>query len=312
MPVHGRIFTPREESEVQTVALRVAGRLLGREEQAAILRERIRSFWVKGENGRRVDIALAGKDYRPAKSDESGHFQGNIRMPPSAAAPQGEPRWLEYSLAGCGEAGRELKGKVGLLEGPGLSVVTDVDALQAPAPPGRLARSERVLFQELAAQPGMAVAYENWAKQGAAFHYLSDLPWQLFPEVSRLLEGLPQGSVELRKLDWEGFGKGSPLQAVDRLLEALSGSRQQLAASLEDLIARYPDRRLVLVGDGGGAAPEVFAAAARRHPDRIRLIAVRAAPDAREKARQSLQGLPEGSWTLFEKPSELARVAGAK
>ena len=288
-------------------------RLLGRQEETAVLRRRIQNFWVKAEEGRRVDVELAGKTHSTAKSDESGHFQGTIKMPltdaplPAASQPP-DPRWLEYRIAGCGESGREFKGKVGLLEGTGLSVVTDIDALRPPSPAGTMARAERVLFQELMAQPGMADAYSHWAGQGAAFHYLSDLPWQLFPDVSRLLDGLPPGSVELRRLEWEGLGKLSTLQAVDRLLEALSGSRQQLAASLEDLMARFPDRGFVLIGDGGGAAPEAFAAAARRHPRQVRLIAVRVAPDTKLKARQALEGLPEGSWTLFEKPSEMPQV----
>lgn len=314
VPVHGWIYTPREESESRGVGLSVAGRLLGKEEETAILRQRIRSFWVKGEEGRRVDVELAGKTYRAAKSDESGHFQGTINMPltaaPLAAAAQSpEPRWLDYRIAGCGESGREFTGKVGLLEGAGLSVVTDLDALQPPAPAGGMARAERVLFREFTAQHGMAEAYAHWARQGAAFHYLSDLPWQLFPEVSRLLDGLPQGSVELRRLDWQGLGKGSTLQTVDRLLESLSSSRRQLGASLEDIMQRFPDRGFVLIGDGGGAAPEAFAAAARRHPRQVRLIALRAAPDTKPRAQQALQGLPEDVWMLFSEPTEMPRAA---
>lgn len=311
VPVHGRIYTPRAESELRSVGLSVAGRLLGKEEETAVLRDRIRSFWVSGEKSRRVDVELSGETYRPAKSDDFGHFQGSVRTAVAPAAPSDptEPRWLEYRIAGCGRSGREFKGKAVLLEGSGLSVVTEIDALRPPSPAGRMARAELVLFQELTAQPGMPEAYERWARQGAAFHYLSDLPWQLFPEVSRLLDGLPPGSVELRRLDWEGTGRVSPLQAVDRLLEALSGSRQQLTASLDDIMKRFPDRGFVLIGDGGGVAPEAFAAVARRHPRQVRLIAVRTAPDTELKARQALGGLPEGSWMLFEEPGQMPRAA---
>lgn len=311
VPVHGWIYSPRAESELRSVGLSVAGRLLGKEEETAVLRDRIRSFWVSGEKARRVDVELAGETHRPGKSDDSGHFQGNVRasVPPAPASDPLEPRWLEYRIAGCGKSGREFKGKAMLLEGSGLSVVTDVDALRPPAPAGRMARAERVLFQEMTAQPGMPEAYDRWARQGAAFHYLSDLPWQLFPEVSRLLDALPPGSVELRRLDWEGIGKTSPLQVIDRLLEALSGSRQQLTASLDELMGRFPDRGFVLIGDGGGAAPEAFAAAARKHPRQVRLVAVRTSPDTEFKARQALQGLPEGSWMLFSEPAQMPHAA---
>jgi len=308
VPVHGWIFAPREESELRGVGLSMAGRLLGKEEETAILRQRLRSFWVKGQESRPVDIELAGKTYHPARSDASGHFQGTISMPSAAAPPAAdaqELQWLDYRIAGCGGSKREFKGKVGLLEGAGLSVVTDIDALRPPAPAGGRGRAEGVLFHELTVQPGMAGALSKWAQQGAAFHYLSDLPWQLYPEVSRLLDGMPPGSVELRSLQWEGLGKGSALQTVDRLLESLSSSRQQLAGSLEDLMKRFPARGFVLIGDGGGGAPEAFAAAARRHPQQVRLIALRVDPDNEVQARQALQGLPDGSWTVFKEPSEL-------
>ncbi len=77
---------------------------------------------------------------------------------------------------------------------------------------------------------------------------------------------------------------------------------------IEGILRTYPGHRFVLVGDGGEDDPEIFAAVARSHGDRIVHIFIRdtaagGADDARY--RQVFGGMAESRWTLFQEGDDL-------
>ena len=74
------------------------------------------------------------------------------------------------------------------------------------------------LFRPYQPVDGMSRLYQAWRRKGVDFHYLSGMPRELFPSVSRFMSenGFPKGSVELRP--WSVDGK-SILDKLDQLVK---------------------------------------------------------------------------------------------
>jgi phosphatidate phosphatase APP1 len=159
-------------------------------------------------------------------------------------------------------------------------------------------------FQEV---PGMAEAYQAWARQGAVFFYLSASPWQLYPELSSFMRqsGFPFGSFRLRHF-----------RIKDRsVVRFLRSSKNYKTDTIVNLLKRFPKRRFVLVGDSGEKDPEVYGEIARAHQDRILHIFIRKVPSSdlsAERLAAAFEGIPRDCWTLFDDPAVLARLPVGK
>jgi phosphatidate phosphatase APP1 len=114
----------------------------------------------------------------------------------------------------------------------------------------------------------MAEVYQNWAAQGASFHYASSSPWQLYHPLRSFLDagGFPSGSVHLRwfRIRDEMFKRWRLLRKKSSKIGVING-----------IIKRLPKRRFVLVGDSGERDPEIYAKLARKYPNRVHSILIR-------------------------------------
>ena len=146
--------------------------------------------------------------------------------------------------------------------------------------------------------PGMPEVFRGWGDAGTAFHYVSASPWQLAPCLGGFLAaaGLPAGSMHLKVFRLKD---STPL----RRLPSRKRSKRRV---IEQILADFPGRRFLLVGDSGERDPEVYAAVARRRPAQvagiaIRLVETRAAPwKVRERLAALSRKLPAGEITVFE------------
>ena len=95
--------------------------------------------------------------------------------------------------------------------------------------------------------------------------YLSTSPWNLHEVLLEFiaLRGFPFGPLLLT--DW-GPGRGNLFRI---------GAREHKLGLIGRILAEHPELALLLVGDTGQLDPEIYAAAAREHPGRIRAIYVR-------------------------------------
>jgi phosphatidate phosphatase APP1 len=78
--------------------------------------------------------------------------------------------------------------------------------------------------------------------------------------------------------------------------------------SIESLFTDFPRRKFVLVGDTGEKDPEVYGETARRHPDRVRLIALRNITDetaSNPRLTAALKDVPGVRVILFRDAGEL-------
>jgi len=95
--------------------------------------------------------------------------------------------------------------------------------------------------------------------------YVSTSPWNLHEMLLEFvaLRGFPLGPLLLT--DW-----GPSRSGLFRI-----GAQEHKAGLVERMLEEHPQLGLVLVGDSGQHDPEIYAALARAHPDRIRAVYIR-------------------------------------
>ena len=94
-----------------------------------------------------------------------------------ALAPDG---WLRYRADTSDGDERQLGGAVQLLPPRGVSVVSDVDdTIKISQVADHRELLNNTFLRPMEAVPGMPALYRRWAKDGAAFHYVTASPWQL-------------------------------------------------------------------------------------------------------------------------------------
>lgn len=311
LPVHAWVYRPDEESAFRAAALDGLRRLLDLEptpDQAPLFKERAWPFVVDNLPDCELKLELGGQYFLLEPSAENGHARGELRLPAETAqallkSPAADGRWLLYSaLTDDDGDNRLLAGKVELLESRGVSVVSDIDdTIRVSHVGDRRALVESTFLRRFEAVPGMARLYRRWADAGAAFHYVSAGPWQLYAplEQFRIAEEFPAGSFAMQIFRWK-----------DRSALTFFGkSDEAKRPAIEALLEAYPERRLICVGDSGERDPEMYADLARRFPGRILAIFIRnvSREDAGgERFRAAFRDLPPALWRVFDEPGELA------
>ena len=265
-------------------------------EETKIFEERIRRFLIEAESGKRITVRIGDATAAMEVTHGDGHFSGLVTLP--AAAATNTALRLEAMLS-AGDA-RKFSGPVHLVPPRGVSVVSDIDdTIKVSNVRERRELLLNTFVRPLKPVPGMAETYRRWAtNSGTAFHYVSASPWQLAPVLGEFLtrDGFPAGTLQLRTLRWrkELFGGYSP-DAHKR-------------TEIGRLLAMFPEREFVLVGDSGERDPEIYGTLAREHPGRIRAIYIRdvtGEPATAERYKEAFKGLPAERWKVFKEPGEL-------
>lgn len=328
--VAGMISRPLPaKSHRRTLAIGVIKRLLELDDaqlQSEVFQRRADAFLFQRVAGERVSITLGGRRIDAGQSDRVGHFQHVIDLEDDdidamaeasgSAGSRGGCRWLSYDAAiaadddrNDAQPARATAGRIHVIDDDGLSVISDIDdTVKVTNVANRRELLANTLLREFAAVPGMAEVYRHWQEAGTAFHYVSASPWQLANCLGGFLRdaGLPSGSMHLKLFRLKD---STPL----RRLPSRKRSKRRI---IEHIMADFPRRKFLLVGDSGERDPEVYAEVARRHPDRVGGVAIRQVDGKppREKVRSRLDRLarrvPGGRWHVFTDPAELAAVAG--
>ena len=224
--------------------------------------------------------------------------------------PHGRVRPVEYAgttVDGDPDSGPAVTatGRIHLVEETGTSVISDIDdTVKVTNVADRRELLRNTLVREFMAVEGMPEVYRRWHDAGAAFHYVSSSPWQLSDCLCRFLgaAGLPAGSMHLKLFRLKD---STPLGR-------LPSRKRSKRRTIEQIMDDFPARRFVLVGDSGERDPEVYAAIARRRPEQVAGVVIREVPSkaSRAKVRERLvklaRRLPADSFTVFQKPDELA------
>jgi len=324
--VAGMISRPLPlKSHRRTLAVGVLKRLLELNEthlQSAVFQRRADAFLFQRVAGERVKITLGGRQIDAGQSDRVGHFQRSIDLEEAEvdalAESAGGCRWLRYEAAVAADDGFDgqpasaasAAGWIQMIPEEGMSVISDIDdTVKVTNVANRRELLANTLLREFYAVPGMAEVYRRWQETGTAFHYVSSSPWQLANCLGRFFHetGLPSGSMHLKLFRLKD---STPLGR-------LPSRKRSKRRTIEQIIADFPRRKFLLVGDSGERDPEVYAAVACRHPDRVAGVAIRQVEGkpSWQKVRTRLDRLgsrlPAGCLHVFTEATELsALVAG--
>lgn len=306
--VQGSVFQPEAESIKRTLLIAGVRKALGVESnspQARVLDVRLRPFLVDHKKGRQIAVRLGSGDYDLGKSTADGQLAAQVSLPeadvPKSLAGNSDGRWVSFETVLPENDRRRFLGRVQLIPPTGLSVISDIDdTIKITEVRDRKAMLANTFLREFQPVPGMADLYRQLAQQGAAFHYVSGSPWQLYEPLSQFVRGsnFPPGTFHLKH-----FRLSDPSS-----LSKLSSQEDYKPPIIESLLAAFPGRRFVLIGDSGEKDPEIYAGIARKHPKQVAAIFIRNVSDeAADNPRmlKAFEGLAGDRWRLFRQPDEL-------
>lgn len=264
----------------------------------ALFKERAWGFVDEDEKSRAVRLLLDAVPTAEMKSDADGLATFAFK----AEAPAAGMDATRVSMGGVLVNGLLAPASVQGIPPRGISVVSDIDdTIKITNVTDQNALLRSTFFEPFKAVPEMASVYKGWSVgDGAAFHYVSMSPWQLFGPLRSFvqLEGFPWGTLHLRS---------KILGAVD--LAAIQGSDQAFKFdTIARLLEDFPERSFVLIGDNGESDPRIYGDLARSYGSRIKAIFIRNtlhmnAED--ERLQSAFANLPRTLWRLFESGSDL-------
>ena len=276
------------------------------EAQRELFESRLQAFVAPTERGKRVAIRVGDQVFRiRKKTRRNGRFMGRVRFPTEAvhefeAAGVLEDGWLNLSVLAPDGTDRD-QGKVQLLNGVGTSVISDIDdTVKVTDVHSRESLIANTFLREFRAIEGIAERYRQWAAEGAAFHYVSSSPWQLFSPLTDLFTtaGLPEGTFHLRSF-----------RIREHMLRRLLLIRRRgKASAIRAILRQFPQRRFVLVGDSGERDPEIYGNLARKFPDQIQAIYIRQLPHRSlrgDRLRKAFRRLPADRWKTYVDAEQL-------
>lgn len=272
--------------------------------ERTLLDERIRLFLADNERAKSIPVSIGDECCQLPESAPNGHFRGTLTFPAAGAKPvtiramlrEGDARQFTGTLLPMPDTVQPM-------------IVSDVDdTIKITHVRDRAAAIRNTFCAPCAEVPGMAVVYKRWAKRGAAFHYVSGSPWQLYTPLEQFTRdaGFPAGAWHLKHLR---------LADPETVLAFLGPQQEYKLNAIRPLLERWKQRRFILVGDTGEQDPEIYATLAREHPARIARILLRnVSSETRDNPRMTAacKGVPAEKWLLFDKPEELpARLDAA-
>ena len=277
--IQGRICHNTPPSLTKRLMLRGLIRALKLDDatvKSEIFNERIHGFLVTPIPRGRMQISLGGQTYvLSRKSKSSGLFQCKLDVPrrqlerfrrigrttdPLANRIDCTIRWTDSITTATSP--------VFLAEQHGLSVISDIDdTIKLTDVCSRRKMLRRTFAEPFEPIEGMAGVYQDWADQGAIFHYVSSSPWQIYDSLQQFIDisGFPAGSMHLKwfRLRDELFKRWQIIR------------RKSKFGVISSLVKRMPQRHFVLVGDSGEKDPEMYAKLAAKFPKQVVRICIR-------------------------------------
>lgn len=305
--VQGRVFDPRISWLNRRPVLAVVKRVMRFDDTAEeYFRKRMRQFLMSGLSGRSVTIRIGDQQHVVGVSDYMGLFQGTVTITEAETAKLTDKSshgsiWLPFEGVLPENDPRQCTGQLQLIEPSGVSIISDVDdTIKHSNVPNRHDLFRNTFTRTFTPVAGMPELYRECAEAGAAFHFVSGSPWQLFESLSEFFrnEGYPFGSFHLKRFR---------IRDSARKLRP-SPQKAHKSAAIEPLVAAFPQRKFILIGDSGEQDSEIYSSFLRERPDQIAGIFIRAIRDESRDAdvfRRAFAGLDPAKWTVYREPAEI-------
>lgn len=308
VPVHGWVFEVEGDSIWRNGLALGAAAGLGLDAEVGeneFFQRRAWMFLVDNERSKDLGITIGGQTVSVGRSGANGHVLGTVRIDAADLADVAPDGWVEIETVLPASDQRRFVGGVQLLPPEGLSVISDIDdTIKISDVTDKQALLANTFLRAFRPAPGMSELYGRWAESGVAFHYVSSSPWQLFPALDRFLgrEGFPRGSFHLKqfRLKDESF------------FNLFQEGEAHKIPIIESILADFPGRKFILIGDSGERDPEIYGEIARRHPGQIVRILIRDVTDQAQRPDRleaAFAGLRPDLWMLFIDPAAVADLA---
>ncbi len=305
--VQGCVFDPRIPWIQRSPVMALIKRAMRVDRVAEeYFRQRMRRFLMTGLKGRAITVSVAGREFHVAESDYMGLFRGTIELNDEIVVGQTHSieyggRWLKcQAVLGASDA-REFTGNLQLVEPTGVSIISDVDdTIKHSNVSNRRDLFRNTFTRIFVPVTGMPELYRDCAVAGAVFHFVSGSPWQLYEPLHEFCraEGYPFGSFHLKRFRFR--------EAARKLRR--SPQKVHKRAAIEPILAAFPQRRFVLIGDSGEQDPEIYGHLLREFPGQIAGIFIRAirgeTRDA-ERIQTAFVDTQPDLWSLYTDPSEI-------
>lgn len=305
--LNGWVFEPERRRLTEAVVRRSLG--FDDDEMTAseqrIFHERIQPFLADSEGDKRVRVRMGdGPDFI-AESDRSARCRWRFSARDDQVLQWRAGRILTNEIANFSIIRRDGKDSAPtalmLIEPTGLSVISDIDdTIKISSVGNRRELLRNTFCRPMTPVPGMAGVYRAWEKSGARFHYVSASPWQLYEPLSAFTRSnrFPAGTFHLKQV---GVTDGS----LRRLFDS---PEEYKVPVIEELLARFPNRQFILVGDSGEKDPEIYGELARKHPEQVAKIIIRrtdGAPMTESRLRSAFAGMARERWQVFDAVTEI-------
>jgi phosphatidate phosphatase APP1 len=199
--------------------------------------------------------------YAFQSSDLNGLIEMTVTLSESKAqsllTQQNSNNWLTFSVVSEGHRGN---GRVNLIPPSGLSLVSDIDdTIKVTEVPGNKDVVLKNTFcRDFVSLRDMSEKYQGLG--GAAFHYVSGGPWQLYKPLSDFLTGagFPAGTFHLNYFPKNFLSEDTRSLLLDSICGSLGRTYEHKVEQITRLIQRFPERDFILVGDSGELDVEVY------------------------------------------------------
>jgi phosphatidate phosphatase APP1 len=304
VPIHGWIFEPEQNDLLRRAALAELKEELGLAPElqtTKVFDDRISRFLVDNERDQKIGIAIGDETFPLPASDDDGHILGTVRLRVEAArrlAPVGR---LRFRAVTSSSDKRDFSGVAHLIASDGITVISDIDdTVKVTEVTDTAKLVANTFLRKFTAVEGMAGLYQRWAKEGAAFHFVSSSPYQLYEPLAAFLAdaGFPDAVWHLKRLRLKDAS----------VLSVFADPFETKLSVIEEVLEHYPQRTFVLVGDSGEKDPEVYGELARRHPRQVLRVYIRdVTGDAEDgpRHREAFRDVAAERWTLFTEPGRL-------
>lgn len=273
----GVVFQPSSEMSLrQRMLVRMLGRLMNaspEDLESPLFRERIQPFLAEGIAGRTVvvsagfhQVKLANKTGRAGQFHEWLTLDGDQLLPLVEIDDQGR-EFIKLQFRVPGEPDLRTQCSVFLQRPEGISVISDIDdTIKESFVVDRRELLNNTFLKEFQVVDGMAQVYSDWSLRGAAFHYVSSSPWQLYEPLLAMNRraNFPHGTLHLKSFRFR-----------DHFFRRVNFTKQAKSAVIRLLLHHLPQRRFILIGDSGEKDPEIYAKIARKFQHNIRGIFIR-------------------------------------
>ncbi len=315
--VHGSVFEPEIGGFKRRLLLAGLAKLLdldADDESNELFQTRAGEFLVDNERGKAVSIRLGTREVQVGISGANGQFAADVLLTPAEleSLRKSRPTFVTNERAGVEslafravlEAGdeRRFDGLCQLISPTGTSVISDIDdTIKISDVTNRKKLLANTFLRPFEPVPGMAELYERWAKEGAAFHYLTASPWQLYHalEQFRGAAKFPAGTWHMKTVRFKD----------STALDLLKSPEQYKPEIIEKILADFPQRQFILVGDSGERDPEIYGGIARKFPKQIERIYIREVlppPANPQRYATAFAEVPREKWQVFAEAKEIS------